>query len=503
MIQITVSDSFFQYDAFHLTKAFYPNEVIHNTVVNVEEKQDNETYEHLEHVVLTFSLDNVEKFHILEDACGKLPEKEDKIGRKSCKHAVNMELYRGLQELSGKSLEWGILTGVRPTKIAMKKWNEFRELNANIENTEENLIEEQVVEWMQSYYGVSESKASLAMEIAHREDQLIQGLDLVEGFSLYIGIPFCRTRCSYCSFTAYPFHEWEHRIDEYLDALCKEIEFVGRMASPSYGNKKLNTIYIGGGTPTTLSAKQLDRLLTCVETHFSYEHLQEITVEAGRPDTITREKLEVMKHHNIGRISINPQTMQDKTLKLIGREHSVQDIYDVYQVAKELGFENINMDLIVGLPEETLEDVEDTLEAISKLAPDSITVHALAMKRASKMTMSGEGVKEVYQMDEMIDLAAKYAKKMDLEPYYLYRQKNMVGNYENVGYAKVDKAGIYNILIMEEKQSIVALGAGASTKIILPREHDNIIRTENVKDVNEYITRIDEMIERKGEWLWH
>lgn len=496
MIELMIADTFFQYDGYHLTKAFYPNETIKCQVINDKMGIRSEISTKNDPVFI-FLINNVEKARISWGECGQLPSKEDKDGRKLCKYRMNKALYKVLASLTGRSLDWGMLIGVRPTKMAMKKWKELLEL----QEVAGACIEDQVVDWMQDYYRVSPLKANLAMEIAKREDRLIQSLDLVNGYSLYIGIPFCKTRCSYCSFTAYALDEWRERIDEYLDALCKELEFVGQVSASH--QKKLDTIYVGGGTPTSLSAVQLDRLLTCVETHFPYEYMQEITVEAGRPDSITREKLEVLRKHNVGRISINPQTMQDKTLKLIGREHTVQDIYDVYAVARELGFMNINMDLIIGLPGETVEDVEDTLQQVERLAPDSLTVHSLAMKRTSRLTLSGAGVQEDHHMREMIELAADYAAKMELEPYYLYRQKNMAGNYENVGYAEVDKAGIYNILIMEEKQSIIAVGAGATTKIVLPREKDNIIRIENVKDVNEYITRIDEMIERKGEWLWH
>ena len=251
-------------------------------------------------------------------------------------------------------------------------------------------------------------------------------------------------------------------------------------------------------------------------------------MEAGRPDSITREKLEVLKAHNIGRISINPQTMQQKTLDAIGRKHTVEDIRRVYAIARELGFDNINMDLIAGLPGETAEDMRDTLAQIKEMAPDSLTVHALAMKRASRMTQEQKQARALREqkmnskldeatiartLSQMIELAGEYARQMDLEPYYLYRQKNIAGNFENVGYAKVDKAGIYNILIMEEKQSIIAGGAGASTKIVVPDDKviidpktgnpRRLIRSENVKDVEQYISRIDEMIERKGELLWH
>ena len=376
----------------------------------------------------------------------------------------------------------------------------------------------------------------MGLQVAQKEKELLEQLDYENGYSLYIGIPFCPSICSYCSFSSYPIGLWKKRVDEYLDAVCKELSFIGETAKRN--NKKLNTVYIGGGTPTTLEAVQLDRLLTHLENNVSFEDLKEITVEAGRPDSITREKLEVLKVHNIGRISINPQTMQQKTLHEIGRWHTVEDIKRVYAMARELGFDNINMDLIAGLPGETAEDMQDTLEQIKELAPDSLTVHALAMKRASRLTReqkensvkhkesiakqepgnvpaestSDDTEKIAANLSCMIDMAADYAKEMDLVPYYLYRQKNIAGNFENVGYAKVDKAGIYNILIMEEKQSIIAVGAGASTKIVVPEDKAEvdpktgnkkcIVRVENVKDVEQYINRIDEMIERKGELLW-
>jgi oxygen-independent coproporphyrinogen-3 oxidase len=257
-----------------------------------------------------------------------------------------------------------------------------------------------------------------------------------------------------------------------------------------------------------LEPEQLERLLTHIENQFCFKDLKEYTVEAGRPDSITKEKLEVLKKHGIGRISINPQTMQQKTLDVIGRKHTVEDIRNVYHMARKLGFANINMDLIAGLPGESAEDMEDTLRQIMELAPESLTVHALAMKRASRLTQEQKGkaldeneeAQIATTLSRMIELANDAATKMGLEAYYLYRQKNIAGNFENVGYAKVDKAGIYNILIMEEKQSIIAVGAGASTKLVWAK--DRIERIENVKDIRNYIDRIDEMIERKKAGLY-
>lgn len=478
MVDIYLKEEFYAYDAFHIIKGFLPNEEIKQHI----------GYERNE--IVSIDINNKTVLEILEV--------NKKHTKKENKSEVNKKIYSMMKEYTGKSMAWGVLTGIRPTKILMKK----------LENGEQ---EEEIKRWFQEQYLVSEKKATLGMEIAKREKSLLEKLDYRDGYSLYIGIPFCPTTCSYCSFTSYPIGQWKNRTEEYLEALCKEISFVGEVSR----EKKLNTIYIGGGTPTTLEADQLDKLLTHVEKKFSLKELKEFTVEAGRPDSITREKLEVLKKHCITRISINPQTMQQKTLDSIGRKHTVEDVVNVFHMARELGFDNINMDLIAGLSGETVADMRDTLEKIKELHPDNLTVHSLAIKRAAKLNQS-EAKKELINQSEtlaeMIELAGKYADEMGLSPYYLYRQKNIAGNFENVGYAKVDKAGIYNILIMEEKQSIIAVGAGASTKIVLPEGKEiqdkksgnlkNIVRIENVKDVDAYITRIDEMIERKGEWLW-
>ncbi len=498
MIKITVKNEMFAYDMYHIFKAFWPNEKYEQIVnkgcpnlINVDVQND---------IQKTFKIE--------------LQEVENIEDRRLKKRYVNLKLYDWLCENAHKELAWGTLTGVRPTKLMMTK-------------LDEGMSETEVKQWMKENYRISDKKAELGIQVAKQEKVLLEQLDYENGYSLYIGIPFCPTICSYCSFSSYPIGLWKKRVDDYLDAVCKELSAVSEIAKRK--NKKLDTVYMGGGTPTTLEADQLDRLLTHLEKEFDFSNLKEITVEAGRPDSITREKLEVLKKHHIGRISINPQTMQQKTLKKIGRWHTVEDIKRVYSMARELGFDNINMDLIAGLPGETAEDMRDTLEQIKTLKPDSLTVHALAMKRASRLTIEQKQRKsgktdqgsagkqdDIAQtaatLENMIEMAEDAAKNMDLLPYYLYRQKNIAGNFENVGYAKVDKAGIYNILIMEEKQSIIAVGAGASTKIVVPKdkaERDpktgnlkTVVRAENVKDVEQYISRIDEMIERKGEILW-
>ena len=338
----------------------------------------------------------------------------------------------------------------------------------------------------------SREKSRLSLEIAKREREILKNIDYENGYSLYIGIPFCPTTCLYCSFTSYPIISWEKRMEDYIQALFREIAYTAEY----FSDKKLNTIYFGGGTPTTLSSEYLDRLLAKVEESLDLTYLQEYTVEAGRPDSVTREKLEVLRRHPVTRISINPQTMKEETLKIIGRRHTVQQVKDVYAMAREMGFDNINMDLILGLPNEGIEDVRHTMEELKRLSPDNITVHSLAIKRAARLNMFRDQYKELKleNSEEMMDLTARYAKEMGLEPYYLYRQKNMAGNLENVGYALPGKAGIYNILIMEEKQTIVALGAGATTKAVWK---GRIERAENVKDVGIYMEQVDEMIARK------
>ena len=388
-------------------------------------------------------------------------------------------LYGMLERQTKKTLPWGTLTGIRPTKIPMAMLEEGKSENDILYHMERELL-------------CSREKSQLSLDIAKREKEILKNIDYENGYSLYIGIPFCPTTCLYCSFTSYPIVSWEKRMEEYIQALFKEIEY----AATYFKDKKLNTIYFGGGTPTTLSAEYLERLLTKVENSFDLTYLQEYTVEAGRPDSVTKEKLEVLKRHPVTRISINPQTMKEETLKIIGRRHSVQQVKDVYAMAREMGFDNINMDLILGLPNEDMEDVRHTMEELKVLSPDNITVHSLAIKRAARLNMFRDQYKELTfeNSEEMMDLTARYAREMGLLPYYLYRQKNMAGNLENVGYAAPGKAGIYNILIMEEKQTIVALGVGATTKAVFK---DRIERAENVKDVALYIEQIEEMIARK------
>ena len=408
----------------------------------------------------------------------------DYSDRKAAKSLLKRLVYSLLSEDTGKELPWGTLTGIRPTKIPMAM-------------LEEGASDEEISYYMRETYLASQEKIDLSIEIARREKEVLKHIDYEDGYSIYIGIPFCPTTCLYCSFTSYPVAKWAPRMDEYLDALFKEIDYT----KEAFAGKKLNTIYIGGGTPTTLEPYQMERLLSKVEESFDLSHVQEWTVEAGRPDSVTPEKLRVLKRHPVTRISINPQTMKEETLRIIGRRHTPEQIEEAYRMARAEGMDNINMDLIMGLPEENIDDVRYTMEKLYSMAPDSITVHSLAIKRAARLNRMWDQYAHMKfeNTEEMMNLTAAYCRRLGLEPYYLYRQKNMAGNFENVGYARPGKAGIYNILIMEEKQTIVAMGAGSTTKAVFPG--GRIERCDNVKDIDLYLERIDEMIDRKRKLL--
>jgi coproporphyrinogen dehydrogenase HemZ len=402
--------------------------------------------------------------------------------KKYLKKELKKQIYRVMHELTKAELPWGALTGIRPTKLIV-----------TMIEAAPDVTDEEITSFLKENYYVTDEKAALGIQIARREIKLLEKIDYEEGYSLYIGIPFCPTTCLYCSFTSYPIGAYTKKADDYVTALLKEISY----ASARFADRKLNSIYIGGGTPTTLEPEQLDRLLHAVRDSFDFSHNQEFTVEAGRPDSITPEKLAVLLKHGVTRISINPQTMSQKTLDLIGRYHTVEQVKETFQLARKMGFDNINMDFIVGLPGETMEDIRFSMEEVQKLNPDSLTIHSLAIKRAARLNIMREQYKDftIENNEQIMELCAAAAENMGMTPYYMYRQKNIAGNMENVGYARTGRAGIYNILIMEEKQTIVALGAGSVTKRIYP--DGRIERCANVKDVTQYIERIDEMIERK------
>lgn len=402
--------------------------------------------------------------------------------KKGTKTIIKRSIFNVLDELFKTYVPWGILTGIRPVKIVHNL-------------LDQDLSEEDIRENLKNNYLIKDEKIDLALDIAKRERVFIYPIDKNK-ISLYVSIPFCPTRCVYCSFPANPMKQFGHLRDKYVKALIKEIKGLAKLLKDT--NKDIETLYIGGGTPTALEANQLDVLIKALFEELDLSNIKEFTVEAGRPDTITKEKLEVMKKYNVTRISINPQTMNNETLAKIGRDHNVDDIINCFKMARDLGFDNINMDIILGLVDEDLEMVRNTLEKIKELSPESLTVHTLAIKRAStlKENLDKYELTRYEEMIKMIDLSMEYAKDMGLKPYYMYRQKHMLGNLENIGYAKEGFECIYNIQIMEEKQSNLAVGAGAISKYVYVDE-DRIERTDNVKNVEQYIDRVDEMIERK------
>ena len=459
MIYIKISDMDFYDDAVVLIKSFYPR---------------TEVMQYQEQAEQTRTAQDI----VIEP---EVPEKDGR-SKKELHEAFKCTLYTKLSAQLNKTLPWGYLTGVRPSKIAYTL-------------LEKGADREQILEEFTKKHLVSEKKAQLALQVAQTEKSILEKMDYKKGYSLYIGIPFCPTTCLYCSFTSYSLAAYQSKVQPYLEALLKEMKYV----SEAMRGRRLDTVYFGGGTPTTLSAGQLDMLLTELERQFDLSACRELTVEAGRPDSITYEKLCVLKAHHVDRISINPQTMNQQTLDLIGRRHTVEQIEEAFALAGKAGLDNINMDMILGLPGENKEMVQHTLEKIKALAPESLTVHSLAIKRAAALNIWREKYLDLQMdnSDEIVSMAADYAHQMGHQPYYMYRQKNMAGNFENVGYSKPGLECIYNILIMEEKQTIIAMGAGASTKIVFQNETEGgqagrIERIEHVKDVTNYIQRIDE-----------
>ncbi len=462
---IYIKEDKFQYDIHSLFKAFYPDEDVR---VIIGEK-------------------------------GTVPEKEKDVSPDDeisfidvdkTKNDLKRDIYLMLSKKTGKELPWGDLTGIRPTRIAMNL-------------IEEGMTDDEIFRYMKETYLVSDEKINLSINIAKREKEILKAIDYKNGYSLYIGIPFCPTTCLYCSFTSYPLGAFKGIVDDYIECVKKEIDYV----SEAFKDKTLDTVYIGGGTPTTLEPYQIRELIGYLRDKVDLSNVKEFTVESGRPDSITREKLKAMKEMGVTRISVNPQTMSDETLRIIGRQHTVAQLIDAFNMAREEGFDNINMDIILGLPGEDAGDVQHTIDEIKKLSPDDLTVHSLAIKRGSRLF---EAIRErelkgslkitmletMNNTEEMMEIARKGAEDLGLEPYYLYRQKNISGNFENTGYAAKGKAGIYNILINEEVQSIVALGAGTVTKRVYG-VGGRIERCDNVKDVKLYMENIDEMIDRK------
>ena len=390
-------------------------------------------------------------------------------------------LFKCFMEISGYKSPWGILTGVRPAKL--------------FANLTRNVGAEKTKDYFKNQLYVSENKISLCEQTYDIEEGIISksGNDW---FSLYISIPFCPTRCTYCSFVSHSIAQAKKLVPDYVKLLCDEIEKTAQIAKKQ--GLKLKTVYMGGGTPTSITPDQMDDILSAVENNFDLSGVLEFTVEAGRPDTVNAEMLSVLKKHKITRISINPQTMNDKVLQKIGRKHTAQMTVDAFNLARQMGFDNINMDLIAGLPDDTVESFKDTIETLIKLDPESITVHSLSSKRAS--TLSTEGIEHTAESgkiaEEMVEYARETLTKRGIVPYYMYRQSKTVGNLENVGYAKKGYESLYNVYIMDETHTILGVGASAVTKLKNPNGFE-ISRIFNFKYPYEYISRYGELLDRK------
>lgn len=400
---------------------------------------------------------------------------------KLCERRLALLLYGCFTELTGYRPPWGILTGVRPAKLFSRLSSAKGAENAALYFENELMVEP--------------GKISLCREAVSGEER-ITSLSRPNSFSLYLSIPFCPTRCSYCSFVSHSVEQAKRLIPDYVRLLCMELQNTAEVAREI--GLRLETVYIGGGTPTAVSAEQLEMIMKTVASSFDMEYTREYTVEAGRPDTVTPEKLDVIKRYGATRISVNPQTMNDSVLRAIGRRHTAEQTVNAFNMAREAGFDNINMDLIAGLPTDTPEGFRETLGRVVSLNPESVTVHSLSMKRASTLTAEGivPGIAAGAAAAEMVDYARRFLKENSINPYYMYRQSKTVGNLENVGYAKPGRECLYNVYIMDETHSIFACGASAVTKLREPGGN-YIERIFNFKYPYEYISRFDEITARK------
>lgn len=410
----------------------------------------------------------------------KNSQTDAKIIKKIYSCACTKSFIRAAKKIRNIELPWGVMSGIRPAKSV----RQFFEDGKNYD---------EIKEILKDIYEVSPEKCDLAIKVAENERKILKRIK-ENSVSLYIGIPFCPSRCMYCSFVSTDVKNSGKYMDEFSDLLCLEIKKTGEILKEI--GFFVQNIYIGGGTPTTLSAQNLEKIFKAIKENIDLENLEEFTLEAGRPDTVTKEKMELAKKWGVNRVSINPQTMKEETLKVIGRKHTISQFFDAFKIARDAGFDNINTDLIAGLPTESFEDFKNTVEEIIKLNPEDVTVHSMCIKRAAALRFSEIELTGYSEMNKMLEYAAKRMKDTGREPYYMYRQKNISGNLENVGYAKENYMSSYNINIMEEAQTIIALGGGGSSKIVLG---DRIERVVNFKEPYEYIRRFDEILAKKDE----
>lgn len=471
-MNLYVKNHNFHFELENLTRLFFPNEKI-TVIRDFSEPQPPYIYTEVSDKI-TISV-NIGSFNKSETAVKKLTDDDNEL--------VSAQLlYKLLCDFTGLTQPWGILTGVRPVKLLRRLAEESNE--------------EQAVKKFENDFFVSNEKIALSRETEHNERKILE-LSKPESFSLYVGIPFCPSRCSYCSFVMASIERAEKLIEPYTKLLCEEIKRTAEIANKL--GLRLETVYFGGGTPTTLSAEQLDTVLGIVNNSFDMSTCREFTVEAGRPDTIDIAKLFALKENKVDRISINPQTVNDEVLKTIGRKHTAQQFFDAFELARKCGFDNINTDLIAGLPTDTPESFKNSLDSIVRLNAECITVHTLCMKRASRLTTEGVtlDLQQARDAREMLAYTQNILGQNEYIPYYMYRQSRMVGNLENVGWSKKGFESLYNVYVMDETHTILACGSGGVTK--LKRNNpDYLERIFNFKYPYEYIDRFDELIQRKS-----
>lgn len=471
-MNLYVKNHNFHFELENLTRLFFPNEKI-TVIRDFSEPQPPYIYTEVSDKI-TISV-NIGSFNKSETAVKKLADDDNEL--------VSAQLlYKLLCDFTGLTQPWGILTGVRPVKL--------------LRRLAEESSEEQAVKRFEKDFFVSNEKIALSRETEHNERKILE-LSKPESFSLYVGIPFCPSRCSYCSFVMASIERAEKLIEPYTKLLCEEIKRTAEIANKL--GLKLETVYFGGGTPTTLSAEQLNTVLKTVNKSFDMSTCREFTVEAGRPDTIDIAKLFALKENKVDRISINPQTVNDEVLKTIGRKHTAQQFFDAFELARKCGFDNINTDLIAGLPTDTPESFKNSLDSIVRLNAECITVHTLCMKRASRLTTEGVtlDLQQARDAREMLAYTQNILGQNEYIPYYMYRQSRMVGNLENVGWSKKGFESLYNVYVMDETHTILACGSGGVTK--LKRNNpDYLERIFNFKYPYEYIDRFDELIQRKS-----
>nr|WP_304027338.1 coproporphyrinogen dehydrogenase HemZ [Ruminococcus bromii] len=471
-MNLYVKNHNFHFELENLTRLFLPNEKI-TVIRDFSEPQPPCIYTEVSDKI-TISV-NIGSFNKSETAVKRLTDDDNEL--------VSAQLlYKLLCDFTGLTQPWGILTGVRPVKL--------------LRRLAEESSEEQAVKKFEKDFFVSNEKIALSRETEHNERKILE-LSKPESFSLYVGIPFCPSRCSYCSFVMASIERAEKLIEPYTKLLCEEIKRTAEIANKL--GLRLETVYFGGGTPTTLSAEQLDTVLRTVNKSFDMSTCREFTVEAGRPDTIDIAKLFALKENKVDRISINPQTVNDEVLKTIGRKHTAQQFFDAFELARKCGFDNINTDLIAGLPTDTPESFKNSLDSIVRLNAECITVHTLCMKRASRLTTEGVtlDLQQARDAREMLAYTQNILGQNEYIPYYMYRQSRMVGNLENVGWSKKGFESLYNVYVMDETHTILACGSGGVTK--LKRNNpDYLERIFNFKYPYEYIDRFDELIQRKS-----